>query len=119
MCTKKKRRFVLVSCLLVPALSALVLACTQNEASEAATDDGGLPDVATKSDDGANDAETDTAAPPVCKEGRRRCVGSDLQLCDDAGWVLLQSCLPGESCDVAVGICRPVDAGPDSGPDAG
>lgn len=110
---------MLLSCLFVPALAALVLACTQNEDSAAATEDGGLSDVATTSDDGANDAATDTATPPVCKEGRRRCVDSDLQLCDDGGWVLLQSCLPGEWCDVAVGICRAVDGGPDSGPDAG
>ncbi|AKU99052.1 hypothetical protein AKJ09_05716 [Labilithrix luteola] len=96
-----------------------VFACNENESSETATDAGGLSDVMKTSDDAASDSATDTAAPPVCKEGRRRCVGSDLQLCDDGGWVLLQSCLPGEWCDVAVGICRALgDAGPDSSRDA-
>ncbi len=107
MCTDRRRLLIL------GVLTACAVACSVNEDRSATTDGGALPDVVT-AEDAAVVEVSDAAAPPVCKEGRRRCVGPDLELCDGAGWILLQSCLAGEWCDVAVGICRAVDAGPDS-----
>lgn len=40
--------------------------------------------------------------------GRRRCAGSNLEICEETGWVLLQPCMQDETCDVAVcGCLRP------------
>jgi|CXWL01.1.fsa_nt_gi hypothetical protein len=100
------------------AASALfvVAACSstggeQATGADAAVDGGPSPNG---EDATAGDAGRDVVT-PLCNVGRRRCVGLNLEVCETRGWVLLQPCTPQESCDVAVGICRFIDAGP---PDA-
>lgn len=102
-------RFLLVvfaPLLLVIELSA---ACSQDETSPATSADSGASADVTV--DIAVTDTVDSAPPRVCVEGRRRCVERDLEICRENGWTLLDSCFAGETCDVAVGICRPGDAG--------
>jgi hypothetical protein len=99
-------------------MALFVIACAVGGENAAASDAGALEDGTTPSSDGALAADGAEAASPACNEGRRRCVGLQLQVCDVGAWIELQTCVQGESCDVAVGICRAVDAGPDSSSDA-
>jgi hypothetical protein len=104
--------------LVAGGLAALfVVACAVGEENGTA-DAGALEGGPSPSSDGALAADATEAASPACKDGRRRCVGLELQICDVGAWIELQTCVQGESCDVAVGICRAVDAGPDSASDA-
>lgn len=100
-------------------LAALfAIACAVGGENGTVADAGALEESTPPSSDGALATDGAEAAAPACKEGRRRCVGLQLQVCDMGAWIELQTCVQGESCDVAVGICRPVDAGPDSSSDA-
>lgn len=101
--------------LVLGAFAALAACSSTKDDAEPTPLDAGTSADAESTYDGATGLDGAVqAAPAVCTEGRRRCVGMDLQICDNGGWTLLQSCLAGEWCDVAVGICRMVDAGPDA-----
>ncbi|MEA2747919.1 MAG: hypothetical protein QOI41_2062 [Myxococcales bacterium] len=103
--------------LVAAGLLALVAVACAVAADDGVANDAGAAEASTiPGPDGAVDAAE--AASLTCKDGRRRCVGPVLQVCDVGAWIELQTCLQGESCDVAVGICRPVDAGPDASSDA-
>jgi hypothetical protein len=111
----KRARGWFVRSLSLAALAGATFAtaCSSSDSNNVAVADAGADVDAAPPSDAASTVDANEAAAPVCDEGRRRCVGQDLQVCDTNAWVVLQSCLPGEWCDVAVGIFRPVDAGAD------
>lgn len=109
--------FPRVSGLVAASLSALLAVACAVAKDDGVTNDAGAAEASTiPGPDAAIDAAE--AASAACKDGRRRCVGLQLQICDVDAWIELQTCVQGESCDVAVGICRPGDGGPDASPDA-
>lgn len=99
--------------LVVGCSNARDVSPTAGEATTTTVDAGASVDGAST---GAlpNDAAVDAPSVAICVEGRRRCMGHDLEICDEGAWVVLESCLDGESCDVAVGVCRAADAGSDA-----
>lgn len=95
--------------------SAFFAACALSDDSDSSSPDASAYEAALPEEDGRT---PDATSGQICREGRRRCVGLELEVCEGKRWISLQSCLPDEWCDVAVGICRMVDAGPDARPDA-